>query len=332
MSQPSLDQFRKRAVLLKQEVTEGVDSSPVGATNAVLLMDGQSSTEVDVVEREIDRPFFTNNAFGTTNRRAIIEGSFELFPPVTPGAALTSDAACSPLLLPAGMAVVKNLGAKTTRYNPASSAIPSSTAYWHQNDILIRALGCRHNISGLSIQIGNRFSGQVRVQGSYESVEASSLPTAILYTDVPPFATYRNTVAHVTNPVGGTNLLVWAKSLQIDFGNELGTKEYSSVKLNQVSDRRATFTMRIARTALADFNPWTVRDAGTVIGLKMRTYNVEHPTAPVGLYSELGVRGQIEGVQIVDIDGDTGFELTGRCIAGNSGGDDFYIEFGDTTP
>lgn len=331
MPQPSLDQFRKRAVLLKQEVTEGVDSTPTGATDAVLLMDGQSSTEVDIVEREIDRPFFTNNAFGTTNRRAVIEGMFELFPPATPGAASTSDAACAPLLLPAGMAVVKNLPQKTTRYNPASSAIPSSTAYWHQNDILIRALGCRHNISSLGIQIGNRFSGQVRIQGSYDAVQASSLPSATLYTNVPPFATHRNTVAHITNPAGGADLLVWAKSLQIDFGNELGSKEYSSIKVNQISDRRATFTMRIARTALADFNPWTVRDAGTIIGLKMRTFNNEHPTTPVGLYSELGVRGQIEGVQIVDIDGDTGFELTGRCVASNAGGDDFYIQFGDTT-
>lgn len=328
MAQPALEQFRKRLLTLKQETTEGTDALPTALANAILLMEGQSSTEGDIVERDIDRAFFTNRPFSFANKRAMVEGMFELFPPTTPGAASNSDAACAPLLLPAGMAVVKNLAQKTTRYNPASASVPSSTAYWYHNDTLLRVVGARHDISDLAITVGGRFQGRVRIMGRYENVQSSTLPVGTLYEDVPPVVSFDNSQAHITSPVSGTDLLVWAKSLSVSFGNELGTREYTSHKVNTISDRLATWSMRIARTALADFNPWAVRDANTIIGAKLRVYN----TGLVGRYSELGIRGQIEQVQDVDIDGDRGFEISGRCIASNAGGDEFYIQFGDTTP
>ena len=126
---------------------------------------------------------------------------------------------------------------------------------------------------------------------------------------------------------GGSDILVWAKELSIDIGSQIGTKEYTSHKSTQINDRQPTFSLRIARTALADFNPWTVRDALSIITARIRTM-VTDP----GLYTEIGIRGQIENINEVDIDGDLGWELTGPCIASNTGGDEMYIEFGDTTP
>ena len=84
--------------------------------------------------------------------------------------------------------------------------------------------------------------------------------------------------------------------------------------------------LRIARTALADFNPWALRDAGTLITASLKLSESDQR------YSELGIRGQIEQINEVDIDGDYGWELTGRCVPSDAGGDEFYIEFGDDTP
>lgn len=53
MAQPALDFFRRRAVLLKAEVTEGTDSLPVAGTDGIRLFDGSSSTEFDKVERNV---------------------------------------------------------------------------------------------------------------------------------------------------------------------------------------------------------------------------------------------------------------------------------------
>jgi hypothetical protein len=67
MSQPSLQSFKSRGLILKAEVTEGTDSVPVVGTNGILLMNGKSGTEFDKKERVIDRAFYTNNPFTVGN-------------------------------------------------------------------------------------------------------------------------------------------------------------------------------------------------------------------------------------------------------------------------
>ena len=119
---------------------------------------------------------------------------------------------------------------------------------------------------------------------------------------------------------------MWAKSLSVDVGNTITSKEYTSHKESGISDRAPTWTLRVAKTALGDFNPWAVRDAAGVVEVALRL------TEKNKLYSELGIRGQIENINEVEIDGDYGWELTGPCVASDAGGDELYIEFGDSTP
>lgn len=326
MAQPKLDFFKKRGVAIAIEATEGTDAIPTVAANGVLLMNGSSGTEFDKIERPIDRPHFTGTPFVVGNKRAFIEGEFELYPPATPGGAATSDADCNVLLLPAGMTAVKDAVAKTTRYNPISANIPSATAYWWHVDTHKKVLGARNNITSLGITIGDRFKGQVRLQGAYDDVTQESLPSITLPSRVPAVARADNTETYITTLPAGAPLLVWAKSLSIEFGNQLATKEYTSLKTNGLSDRQPTWSLRIARTALADFNPWALRDAATPITGSLRL------TESSNLYSEIGFRGQIDQINEVEIDGDYGWELTGPCVASDAGGDEFYIEFGDSTP
>lgn len=325
MAQPKLDFFKKRGVAIAIEAVEGTDVLPTAIANGILLMNGSSGTEFDKVERPIDRPHFTGTPFVVGNKRAFIEGEFELYPPLTPGGAATSDADCGVLLLPAGMTAVKDAVAKTTRYNPISADIPSASAYWWHVDTHKRVLGSRNNITGMGITVGDRFKGNVRIQGNYEDVSQEALPEITLPATVPGVARADNTETNL-NVDGGADLLVWAKSLVVEFGNQLATKEYTSHKVNGLTDRQPTWTLRIARTALADFNPWAVRDAATPITARLRLSESDLR------YSELGIRGQIDQINEVEIDGDYGWELTGPCVASDAGGDEFYIEFGDTTP
>lgn len=341
MAQPALDFFRRRAVLIKAEATEGTDSLPVPATDGFRFFDGSSSTEFDTVDRNEDKPHFGNNPFGVANRRATLQGTFELYPPATPGAATTSDADCARVLLPSGMAVVKDLPTKTTRYNPISSGIPSATAYFYHAGTLIKALGARGNISSLGIEIGQRFTGQASIMGEYAEVTAAALPSGVvLPSKIPVISSKRNselilgtliqgaTASSVNTPL--TDLHTWAKALTVDFGNQLGYREYTEKGVSGITDRAGTFTIRLAKTDIAaDFNPWFVRDNGIILTAAYRLY--EDDTKD-GLYSELGIRGQIEQVNPTDIDGDYGWELTGRCVPSSSGNDEFYIGFGDATP
>lgn len=341
MAQPALDFFRRRAFLIKAEATEGTDSLPVPATDGFRFFDGSSSTEFDTVDRNEDKPHFGNNPFGVANRRATIQGTFELYPPATPGAVATSDADCAKVLLPSGMAVVKTLATKTTRYNPISSAIPSATAAFYHAGTLIKALGARGNISALGIEIGQRFTGQASIMGEYLAVTADAVPSGvILPAKVPVISSKRNSELLLGTLVRGgtastdstplTDLHTWAKALRIDFGNAHAYREYTEKGVSGITERAGTFTLRLAKTDIsADFNPWFVRDNGIILTAAYRLYEDDSKD---GLFSELGIRGQIEQVNPTDIDGDYGWELTGRLIPSSTGNDEFYIGFGDAAP
>lgn len=319
MAQPALDWFRKRGLLLKAEVTEGTDSVPVAGTDGLLVQNGKCGTEFDKVERNIDRSFFTSNPFAVANKRSYIEGDIELWSPAVPG---TNSAHVKPLLLIAGMTEVLTVGTKTTRYNPISSAIGSASAYFYHVDEFIKALGARANINSLRMEIGKIFMMNFRVQGTYTTVTTASVPAITLPTTVPQVSTYANSTLTFN---AGADVTMWGKHLEVNFNNELQSKEYTSVLKHQISNRQATWSARVARADLADFNPWTIRDAGTIMTAKWKK------SGELGTCTaELGIRGQIETIEMVEIDGDLGWDLSGPCVASNSGGDEFYIEFDDT--
>ncbi len=327
MAQPKLESFTKRglALALRAAVTPDTPAVPTAAANGIMLFDGQSSTDVDQVERSVDRPFFGASPFAVANKRATIEGDFELYPPATPGAVATSDVYCAPLLLPAGFTVVKDAAAKTTRYNPVSANIAISDAYWWHAGTHKKVLAARHDISALGITIGDRVKGHVKVQGDYDEVLEEDLPTITLPDTVPVVASATNTTTKLAVLPEGDEVEVWAKSLVVDLTNTITQKEYSSHKETGITDRQPKWTLNLARTAKADFVQWAVRDAGTLMTVAMRVTDANN------LYTEIGVRGQIEGISEKEIDGDYGWEITGRCIPSDTGGDELYVEFGDSS-
>lgn len=337
MTQPVLDYFIKRALLLKIEGTAGVDAVPVEGTDGFRLFEGQSSTEFDTVERAEDKPHLGHDGFVVANKRATISGMFELWPPAEPGQATNSDAWAAIVLRPSGTAVTKSVSTAITRYNPISASIPTLTGYWYHTSDLLKVFGARVDISSLKMEIGQRFTGQASIMGEYQSVATSAMPTVTLPTKVPVTASKRNTNMRLSTLVRGatastdatplTNLTVWGKMLQIDQGNSLEYDEYTDDKGDVKIKRRSTFTLRIAKTDITnDFNPWYVRDNGIVLTGDFKLFESD---TRVGLYSILGFRGQVETVTPVDIKGDKGYELKGRCIPSSSGNDEWYVGFGD---
>ncbi len=335
MTQPALELFNQRAFAVKIEVAEGVDIVPdVTAADAILLMNGTIAVENDSSVRVIDRPFLTNDPTSITNVRLVITGDSELFCPAAPGQSVNGLAPNDALLQIGGMTSVKNAGANTTKYNPISRSIPSASIYSYQDDLWNKGLGARNDITSIMMQIGTRLTMKNKIQGNYLPEVEFSLPTANLYTTQPVVSTYDNSEAYITAPsadsaVPGTELLVLAKSLGIVFNSALKSKEYTSKKFQGITDRKATWTMRVAKTALADFNVEAVRIAGTFVTARYRTYESGVFGKRSGPFTEIGIRGQIITAKRADIDKDLGWDLTGNCIATNAGGDEFYILFGN---
>ncbi|MDO5625011.1 MAG: hypothetical protein Q4G71_10005 [Pseudomonadota bacterium] len=318
MAQPQLESFKRRGLALALRTNAANPASIDPATHGVLLFNGTSGTEFDKIERPIDRPHFTGQPFAVGDKRAWIEGEAEMYPPTQPG---TGEADCGVLLLPAGMTSVKDSTAGTTRYNPVSSGIAVADAKWWHAGTVKHVQAARADITGMAITIGDRPKFNVRLQGDYNTVAAEAVPSITLPDVEPVVARADNTKTYIS-VAGGTELLVWAKQLSVDIGNTITSKEYTSHKETGISDRQPTFTLRIAKTDLADFNPWSTRDSNLHIAARLRLTQAD------GRYTELGIRGQIEQINEVDIDGDYGWELTGPCVASDVGGDELHLEFG----
>lgn len=335
--QPNLDFFKKRAVLLKIQDDEGVPETPSPSTDGFRLHDGNSQIDYDVSEQPEDKAHLGHDDFSLGNGRVAISGMFKLWPPAEPGQATNSDAWAAIVLRPAGMVATKSVAGALTRYNPVSEAIAVVTGWWYHTRELIKGNDIRADISSLKMEIGQQFSGQASLMGELTSdVEESTPPTVTLPTKTPVVASKRNSRCRVRTLVrGGTAstdatplawLATWSKMLQVDFGNSPAYNEYTD-KSQVTLGRRATFTWRVAETDLTDdFNPEYVRRHGIFIELDWTLWESD---TRVGLYNVLGCRGKIETVTRVDINGDKGWEIKGRCLPTSAGNDEFFVGFGD---
>lgn len=328
MAQPNLDKFSRRGLALKLQPTPGTPVVPSALTDGIRFYDGQSGTEFDALEENRDRAFFGGQPFSTYNHRAFVEGSVHVYPPTSPGAAGADGTPdCHALLLIAGLSQTLDLANGITRYNPISDNIAQATAnFWHAGT-LRQIYDARANISALGMEIGNRARAQLRVQGVYDGIGQQSVASVVVPETLGPVIESANSTLRITQHPGGVAgapLLCWGKALTIDFGSQLATKEYTEHKETSIDGRQPTFTVRLARTLKADFDPWAVRAAGTYISADMRVKNLD------GRYTEFGVRGLIREINETDIDGDYGWEISGPCIPTAAGGDEFHIAFGAT--
>jgi len=331
MAEPQILYFEQRGVLVKIESVADTDPSMTPTDDGVLLFDGSSGTEFDKIERNPDRPFWGGKPFKVANKRAFIEGNFDFFPPAAPGnAGATGNAVCERLLLPAGFAATKVALAKTTRYNPISSAIPASWAKWYQGGELVTVQSARHVLSAMRMAIGEGANGKVRISGAYTVIEEQAAPTITTNDTQSVVATWDNSVAFLDYAAGSvSDLVLRCKSLEWDSGSDLAQTEFTGKRISGHKGRTPTAKCLLLRPRDADIKLHAVRDANGIINLRFRTYQ---DATKVGLYTEHGVRMQIEQITRTDIEGYYGYEISGPCIPSASGGDELYVEFGDTTP
>lgn len=323
-----MESFRNRGFAIGLEISENVDPGVTSAADAFRLLNGSSSIEGDVTERELDRSTFGHNEFTWGNERVIVEGDFEIIPPADPGAGTSAgNFGVERLLRISGFAAVaKSSGNDTSIHKLVSSSIPSAyMLFWHSGT-LKEASGARADISSLGVEIGSRFKGRAKIQGTSVDLTEAALPTDFDYSaqTVPVVARKDNTIIRYITAAGAP-VHLYGKSLLVDFNNEVQTKEYSQFGSTAIGDRKPLATLRIAKPSYTALDARALRAAGTIVGFDVTVIEAD------GRYLRLKVRGQLEGFQDVDIDKDFGHELAVRCIPSDAGGDEVELEAGIAT-
>lgn len=317
---PSIETFTNRGLAMKREGTEGTDSGPTAALNAFQMLEGTSKIVADPIERNIDRPFFNGRRTKYTNFRLQVNGTAEVVPPATPG---TGEVGIGLALEIAGMAVTKTASAPPGTkgkhvYNPISRLIPSASGYWYHAGTLRKAVGMRTNISGLAMEIDKNVTMQLAIEGALKEFKDEAFPSDWDFSQFLEPTPYTTESGELTI----NDFAVFGKLLAVDFGNQIKTISHTEARVARIGDKQSTFKCRFYRTSLADFDPYAKWRAGDIIELK--GINVE---TGGGRQTVMNVRGEIGGVDDANIDGDFGYEISGKCVASDAGNDETLLGF-----
>jgi hypothetical protein len=132
---------RRRTVLAKIEVTYGVDPTPTGTSNAILVRNlNVSPLNAEIVSRDLVRAYLGASEQLIASKSVAIDFEVEMAGSGTAGTA----PAYGPLLQACGMAETD--GVSTVTYTPVSSAFKSVTIYFNVDGVLHKITGARGNV------------------------------------------------------------------------------------------------------------------------------------------------------------------------------------------
>jgi len=167
--------IRKTAILAKTEVNYGVDPTPDGAANAILV----SNASFNIAYTNVNRDLIRANLGGSEQLAGtrFVECSFDV-ELANSGTAGTAPA-WGPLLLACGMAEALLTTPSRVEYTPVSASFKSVTIYYHIDGTLRKALGCMGNAE-LMLNEGERPMIRFTFTGLDGGTTATADPTLTL--------------------------------------------------------------------------------------------------------------------------------------------------------
>lgn len=270
---------RNSAILAKLEITEGTDSVPTGAANAILVSEFDiNPLDAKNIDRNNIRGYFGGSEQLVGSASIKLGYSVEL---AGSGAAATPPA-FDALLQACGMASAVLETPDRVEYTPISTGIKSLSSYFYDDGICHKLLGSRGTFS-LSAKAGEipRFkfdftglNGGVATgttTGTYSAFKTPVPMTKANVIDITIGATYA--LGELT---GGT--VYPSTGLDIDIGNEVAFTPTLSTETVDITDRSVTGSFTLDLTAaqevafmaivLANTTQSVAMTIGTVTGNK----------------------------------------------------------------
>lgn len=251
--------WKKKAVLLKSEVTYGTDSTPTGAANWIEARNvNLSPMDPETVERNIDLPYL-----GSTGKVLVAKWAKLSFEVVMAGSGTAGTAPkWAVAMLGAGFAETVSAGVSAA-YNLISTSFGSLTAWINIDGVYHKLVGARGNVKG--------------------RLTAKGIPTLMFEIECLYVAPVDAAVPAVTrtgwgydegvNSVNTTALTINGvatafSSLEWDVGNQLSRIDLPGPQKEvSIVDRKPTCSATILAPLLAVFNPFALADAGSIIAI-----------------------------------------------------------------
>ncbi len=243
--------FKRKTLLVKKEVTYGVDPVPTGAANAILAqnvkiqpMQGQNAT------RDIDLPYFQAPQNFPTGVYQEISFDLELIGAAAAGAA----PGWSAIATACGLQEVISAGVSVA-YNPVSNGFSSASIYLYIDDVLFKITGARGDMK-LKLGVHGLPMMECRLMGLFNlpTDTANATPTLTAFQQ-PQVSNATNTPNVTFNGVAVAN-----RTYDLTFGGKTVYRELQGASSKQVliTDREPAITMQFEATTMAIINPYSL--------------------------------------------------------------------------
>jgi hypothetical protein len=269
--------IRNTAILLKQEVTYGVDPVPTGAANA-LVVSNLSITPFNAsnVDRDIIRPYLGGSEQLSGSR--YVQMGFDL--ELTGAGTVATAPAWAQALMACGFAETVTATFRVD-YTPISTAFTSATIYWYDDGLLHKATGARGNVV-FKLGIGNKPVMSFSFTGLYSTPTAASNPALTLTAwKVPQVIIDANTGdliwggAHATGvaPVIAAGTVQASQGIEIDMGNKVDFNALLGGETVDLTQRNVTAKCTLDLSAADEASYYAIVEANT-----LSTLGIQHGT------------------------------------------------------
>lgn len=261
--------IRNTAILAKVETTYGVDPTPSGSANALLISNASFDFSYNNVDRALLRGYMgaSEQLVGTR----FVNLSFEV--EIAGSGTAGSAPAWGELLLACGMAEVVTAGT-CVEYSPVSASMDSVTIYYYDDGVVKKAHGCMGTFE-MAMGEGERPVFKFTFTGVDGGVSAASTPSLTLTAWKAPLVITDTNTAQVTlggaystgAVTGGTAYN--SRGLSLNIGNDVQTNAMLGDQSVGITNRDATGSIELDLTAAQEVSLMTDVNANTLTSLSM---------------------------------------------------------------
>ena len=302
---------RKRTILAKTESTYGVDATPTGAANAILVRNlNITPLNAELVSRDLVRPYLGASEQLIASSYVTVDFEVEM---AGAGAAGTVPA-YGPLLLACGMAATTSAGVSVT-YSPVSSAFGSATIYYNVDGVLHKVTGARGNVE-LNVEVGAIPVFRFTFTGVYNAPTDTAAP-AVTYTafQTPLAANSDNTSAFSLFSYSGA-----LQSLNVNLNNAVTYRTLIGAEDVLMTDRQVSGTAVFEAPTVAQKDYWSL-----ALGSTLGALDITHGTAAGNKVQISSSRAKINNPTYQDANGIHMLQTPFNLVPSTTGNDEISI-------
>ncbi|MEW6314635.1 MAG: phage tail tube protein [Pseudomonadota bacterium] len=261
--------IRNTVILAKIETAYGVDSTPTGAANAMLVSNVSiNPLNASNISRDLIRGYLGGSE--QIPGVAYIETSFDV--EFQNGGTAGTAAAWGQLLRACGFAEVLLTTPSRVEYTPISASFESATIYYHDDGVLHKLLGCRGDVT-IKASVGERPVFSFKFLGLDGGISATANATPTLTGFKTPLIVTDGNTGDITLGCtysagalsGGT--VYASRGIEIAMGNKVAHTPLLGGETIDLTDRDATGKVELDLTAANEVSFMATVKAATTQGL-----------------------------------------------------------------